>query len=102
VNVMLPGIEAGPGRYDVLRMNEDRCLLQSLHRGFSACRTHHLPQEQVPPISARAGIPAGQRQAAVPKQPLGDVMDMPHSGNKLRPTQKPIPSLVPLIRSFTL
>ena len=38
----------------------------------------------------------------LPKQPLGDVMEMPYSGNKLHPTQKPIPSLVPLIRSFTL
>ncbi len=38
----------------------------------------------------------------LPKQPLGDVMDMPYSGNKLHPTQKPIAALVPLIRSFTL
>lgn len=29
-------------------------------------------------------------------------MEMLFSGNKLHPTQKPIPSLVPLIRSFTL
>ncbi len=38
----------------------------------------------------------------LPKQPLGDVMEMPYSGNKLHPTQKPIAALVPLIRSFTL
>ena len=38
----------------------------------------------------------------VPKQPLGDVMEMPYSGNKLHPTQKPIPALVQLIRSFSL
>lgn len=38
----------------------------------------------------------------LPKQPLGDVMEMPYSGNKLHPTQKPVPALVPLIRSFTL
>jgi adenine-specific DNA-methyltransferase len=38
----------------------------------------------------------------LPKQPLGDVMEMPYSGNKLHPTQKPIPALVPLIRTFTL
>jgi site-specific DNA-methyltransferase (adenine-specific) len=31
-----------------------------------------------------------------------DVIDMPYSGNKLHPTQKPVPALVPLIRSFTL
>jgi site-specific DNA-methyltransferase (adenine-specific) len=29
-------------------------------------------------------------------------MDMPYSGNKLHPTQKPIAALVPLIRSFSL
>jgi site-specific DNA-methyltransferase (adenine-specific) len=38
----------------------------------------------------------------LPKQPLADVIDMPYSGNKLHPTQKPIQALVPLIRSFTL
>src|SRR5271156_4303214 len=38
----------------------------------------------------------------LPKQPLADVIDMPYSGNKLHPTQKAIPALVPLIRSFTL
>jgi DNA modification methylase len=38
----------------------------------------------------------------LPKQPLGDVVEMPYSGNKLHPTQKPISALVPLIRSFTL
>ncbi len=38
----------------------------------------------------------------LPKQPLADVMDMPYSGNKLHPTQKPVVALAPLIRSFTL
>lgn len=38
----------------------------------------------------------------LPKQPLGDVLDMPYSGNKLHPTQKPVAVLAPLIRSFTL
>ncbi len=38
----------------------------------------------------------------LPKQPLPDVMDMPYSGNKLHPTQKPVAALVPLIRSFSL
>ncbi len=38
----------------------------------------------------------------LPKQPLADVMDMPYSGNKLHPTQKPVAALVPLIRSFSL
>ena len=38
----------------------------------------------------------------LPKQPLGDVMDMPYSGNKFHPTQKPVPALAQLIRSFSL
>lgn len=38
----------------------------------------------------------------LPKQPLGDVMDMPYSGNKLHPTQKPVPALAQLIRCFSL
>jgi DNA modification methylase len=38
----------------------------------------------------------------LPKQPLGDVMDMPYSGNRLHPTQKPVVVLAPLVRSFTL
>lgn len=38
----------------------------------------------------------------LPMQPLADVMDMPYSGNKLHPTQKPVAALAPLIRSFTL
>jgi len=38
----------------------------------------------------------------LPKQPVADVMDMPYSGNKLHPTQKPVTALAQLIRSFTL
>jgi DNA modification methylase len=38
----------------------------------------------------------------LPKEPLADVMDMPYSGNKLHPTQKPVEALAPLVRSFTL
>jgi site-specific DNA-methyltransferase (adenine-specific) len=38
----------------------------------------------------------------LPKQPLADVMDMPYSGNKLHPTQKPVSLLASLIRSFSL
>jgi DNA modification methylase len=33
---------------------------------------------------------------------LADVIEMPYSGNKLHPTQKPVAALVPLIRSFSL
>jgi DNA modification methylase len=38
----------------------------------------------------------------LPKQPLADVIDMPYSGNKLHPTQKPVAALAPLILSFSL
>jgi site-specific DNA-methyltransferase (adenine-specific) len=38
----------------------------------------------------------------LPKQPLADIIDMPYSGNKLHPTQKPVAALAPLVRSFTL
>ncbi len=38
----------------------------------------------------------------LPKQPVGDVINMPYSGNKLHPTQKPVAPLAQLIRSFTL
>ena len=38
----------------------------------------------------------------LPKHPLMDVMEMPYSGNKLHPTQKPVATLAQLIRCFTL
>jgi site-specific DNA-methyltransferase (adenine-specific) len=38
----------------------------------------------------------------LPKRPLADVMEMPYSGNKLHPTQKPVAALAALIRSFSL
>jgi DNA modification methylase len=38
----------------------------------------------------------------LPKRPLADVIDMPYSGNKLHPTQKPVAALASLIRSFSL
>ncbi len=38
----------------------------------------------------------------LPKQPLADVVEMPYSGNKLHPTQKPVAALAPLVHSFTL
>jgi site-specific DNA-methyltransferase (adenine-specific) len=37
----------------------------------------------------------------LPGQPVADVIDMPYSGNKLHPTQKPVPALRPLIEAFT-
>src|SRR5882762_7284712 len=39
---------------------------------------------------------------SIPEYPLADVIEMPYSGNKLHPTQKPVASLVPLIRTFSL
>lgn len=38
----------------------------------------------------------------LPAHPVADVIDMPYSGNKLHPTQKPLQALAPLVRSFTL
>lgn len=38
----------------------------------------------------------------LPRQPTGDVIDMPYSGNKLHPTQKPAGVLAQLIRGFSL
>ncbi|MGC2163597.1 MAG: DNA methyltransferase [Silvibacterium sp.] len=37
----------------------------------------------------------------LPDQPISDVIDMPYSGNKLHPTQKPVPALKSLIEAFT-
>jgi DNA modification methylase len=37
----------------------------------------------------------------IPENPIADVIDMPYSGNKLHPTQKPVPALKPLIEAFT-
>ena len=41
-------------------------------------------------------------QPPLPQQPIADVIDMPYSGNKLHPTQKPVAALEQMIRSFTL
>jgi DNA modification methylase len=38
----------------------------------------------------------------LPDHPLSDLIEMPYSGNKLHPTQKPVAALAPLIRSFAL
>jgi DNA modification methylase len=37
----------------------------------------------------------------LPEHPIPDVIDMPYSGNKLHPTQKPVPALRSLIEAFT-
>jgi DNA modification methylase len=38
----------------------------------------------------------------LPAHTIPDVVDMPYTGNKLHPTQKPVQALMPLIRSFSL
>ena len=38
---------------------------------------------------------------ALPENPIVDVINMPYSGNKLHPTQKPVAALKPLIEAFT-
>ena len=37
----------------------------------------------------------------LPENPIADVIEMPYSGNKLHPTQKPVAALKPLIEAFT-
>lgn len=37
----------------------------------------------------------------LPEHPISDIIDMPYSGNKLHPTQKPVAALKPLIEAFT-
>ena len=37
----------------------------------------------------------------LPKEPIADVIDMPYTGNRFHPTQKPIDALLPLIESFS-
>ena len=39
-------------------------------------------------------------EPAAPAQPIPDVIEFPYTGNKLHPTQKPIPALKPLIEAF--
>ena len=36
----------------------------------------------------------------LPENPVADVIDMPYSGNKIHPTQKPVAALKPLIEAF--
>ena len=36
-----------------------------------------------------------------PARPIPDVIDMPYSGNRLHPTQKPVEALAPLIEAFS-
>lgn len=43
----------------------------------------------------------GKGNPALPEAPIADVIDMPYSGNKLHPTQKPVTALKPLIEAFT-
>jgi DNA modification methylase len=38
---------------------------------------------------------------ALPQNPISDVVDMPYSGNKRHPTQKPVTALKPLIEALT-
>ncbi len=38
---------------------------------------------------------------ALPENPIADVIDMPYSGNRIHPTQKPVNALLPLIEAFS-
>jgi DNA modification methylase len=37
----------------------------------------------------------------LPEHPIADVIDMPYSGNKFHPTEKPVAALLPLIAAFS-
>lgn len=43
----------------------------------------------------------GKGNPTLSEAPIADVIDMPYSGNKLHPTQKPVTALKPLIEAFT-
>lgn len=38
---------------------------------------------------------------ALPSNPIPDVIEMPYSGNRLHPTQKPVEALLPLVETFS-
>lgn len=38
---------------------------------------------------------------SLPEKPIPDMIDMPYSGNRIHPTQKPVAALKPLIEAFT-
>jgi site-specific DNA-methyltransferase (adenine-specific) len=40
-------------------------------------------------------------EVAPPAHPIPDVIDFAYTGNRLHPTQKPVPALLPLIECFT-
>jgi DNA modification methylase len=76
------------------------------HLSWNALRSPDLPQAvrlQIAflLVSARAGLPAGQDQSSTAGASHPDVIDMPYSGNKLHPTQKPLAALKPLIEAFS-
>jgi DNA modification methylase len=43
----------------------------------------------------------GKGHLKVPRTTIGDVIDWTYSGNKLHPTQKPLPVLLPLVDTFS-
>jgi len=38
---------------------------------------------------------------ALPEKSIADVIDMPYSGNRIHPTQKPVAALLPLVEAFS-
>ncbi|GAN64021.1 hypothetical protein AA0313_2320 [Acetobacter indonesiensis NRIC 0313] len=42
----------------------------------------------------------GKGNVTPPAKPIPGVLDMPYSGNKLHPTQKPVAALLPLVETF--
>ena len=104
----VPCTEAESRSRDVLRLDKGRCLLRSVEEagfqpvGHIVLRKTYSSKSRFFSYQHELAYLLAKGRPPLPKQPLADVMDMPYSGNKLHPTQKPIEALAPLVRSFTL
>ena len=60
---------------------------------YASSRGHLARQHESAYLLAKGRV-------GLPNQAMPDVIDMPYTGNKLHPTQKPVAALAPLIESF--
>jgi site-specific DNA-methyltransferase (adenine-specific) len=83
----------------------DRFLIAFRAAGFRIVGHLTFPKR----YTSRTGFLRAQHENAYllakgrPKEPayaIGDVIDWTYSGNKLHPTQKPLPVLLPLVETF--
>jgi site-specific DNA-methyltransferase (adenine-specific) len=63
-------------------------------KGYSSCARHTRMRHEQAYLLTKGNPP-------LPKDPPADVIEWTYTGNKLHPTQKPVRSLLPLIRAFT-